>query len=433
VVPLTDVPGIEKIIDIPELRKMMNDLFDVTKIGFALIDLEGNVMVATGWQDICTKFHRVNAETLKNCLESDLELTMGVKEGEYRIYQCKNGLVDIVTPLFIDGKHVANIFTGQFFFAGEGDNDWERFAAQAEKYGFDKGAYLDAFRKAPRWNREKIELLMSFYTKLTSMLSKKGYLNLRLFELLEKEAKIKAELEEYATRMELLAKQRAEQIKDIERLAAIGQTAGMVGHDIRNPLQSMVCDVYYLRKHYSDSEKKDEVIRSLESLQKSIFYINKIVADLQDYARPLKPEVILVDVEELVASILKMIDIPNSVTVEVDVSELPKLKGDPYYLQRALTNLIINSIQAMPDGGVLGICSRMTDGKALLIVSDTGEGIPEEVRNRLFTPMFTTKSKGQGFGLQVTKRLVEALGGAVRFESAKDMGTKFTVELPLTV
>jgi signal transduction histidine kinase len=428
--PPVDAPEVAKILDIPELQKMMDNLFEVTKIGFSLIDLEGNVLVATGWQEICTKFHRRNPQTLKNCLESDLELTKGVGEGEYRIYQCKNGLVDIVTPLFIGGKQVANIFSGQFFFVGEGD-DVDRFFNQAEKYCFNIEDYIAAFKKAPRWDRAHVERIMQFYTKLTNMLSKKGYANLRLLELVDKETKVKCELEEYVTQMEQLAKARAEQLKDTERLAAIGQTAGMVGHDIRNPLQAMVCDVYYMRKHYSDPKRKDEVLLSLDSLQKSIFYINKIVADLQDYARPLKPDVIWVDLEELVSGILKMIEVANSVVVNVDLAALPKLKADPYYLQRALTNLIINAVQAMPTGGVLTINSCTIDGKALVCVSDTGEGIPDKLRDRLFTPMFTTKSKGQGFGLPVTKRLVEALGGAVHFESIKGLGTKFTIELPL--
>ena len=88
----------------------------VTKMGFALIDLKGNVLVGTGWQDICTKFHRVNPQTCKNCVESDLELTRGLENGEIRLYKCKNNMWDVVTPLFIGDKHVANVFFGQFFF-----------------------------------------------------------------------------------------------------------------------------------------------------------------------------------------------------------------------------------------------------------------------------------------------------------------------------
>ncbi len=132
---------IANIIDVPKLQATMNNLYEVTKMGFALIDLKGNVLVGTGWQDICTKFHRVNPNTCKNCIESDIELTSGLKNGEIRLYKCKNNMWDVVTPLFIGGNHVANVFFGQFFFEDE-KVDRALFVAQAEKYGFNKEEYL---------------------------------------------------------------------------------------------------------------------------------------------------------------------------------------------------------------------------------------------------------------------------------------------------
>jgi signal transduction histidine kinase len=100
-------------------------------------------------------------------------------------------------------------------------------------------------------------------------------------------------------------------------------------------------------------------------------------------------------------------------------------------LQRILTNLTNNAIQAMPNGGKLNISASSKNGKATITVQDTGEGVPEEVRSKLFTPLITTKSKGQGFGLAVVKRLTEGLGGTVTFESEVGKGTKFTIELPI--
>ncbi|HSQ49457.1 MAG TPA: PocR ligand-binding domain-containing protein, partial [Candidatus Deferrimicrobiaceae bacterium] len=100
------------LIDVQALQSMMDDLYAVSKIGFALIDLRGNVLAANGWQDICAKFHRVNPQSLWNCLESDLILTQGVSQGEFRTYKCKNNLWDIVTPIVIGNKHVGNLFSG---------------------------------------------------------------------------------------------------------------------------------------------------------------------------------------------------------------------------------------------------------------------------------------------------------------------------------
>ena len=107
------------LIDAPALQSMMDDLYAVTKIGFAIIDLKGNVLVSNGWQDICTKFHRVNPQTIWNCLESDILLSKGVARGEFRTYKCKNNMYDIVTPIIIGNRHVGNLFSGQFFFDDE--------------------------------------------------------------------------------------------------------------------------------------------------------------------------------------------------------------------------------------------------------------------------------------------------------------------------
>ena len=110
---------LSNIIDVDRLQATMDHLYKITEMGFALIDLKGKVLVGTGWQDICTKFHRVNPVTCKNCIESDLELTKGLENGEIRLYKCKNNMWDVVTPLFIGENHVGNVFFGQFFFEDE--------------------------------------------------------------------------------------------------------------------------------------------------------------------------------------------------------------------------------------------------------------------------------------------------------------------------
>ena len=242
-------------------------------------------------------------------------------------------------------------------------------------------------------------------------------------------------LEEYATQMEELANQRLEKLKNAERLAAIGATAGMVGHDIRNPLQAITSDIFLAKTDLAstpESEEKKNIQESLDEIEKNVDYINKIVADLQDYARPLSPKLEEINLEQTVHSVLANINIPGNVTVKHSIRrEFPKLKLDQSYIQRILTNLSNNAIQAMPKGGKLTISAVTKNGKAIISVEDTGEGIPEGFRNKLFTPLATTKSKGQGFGLSVVKRLTEGMGGTVTFESEVGKGTKFTIELPI--
>ena len=242
-------------------------------------------------------------------------------------------------------------------------------------------------------------------------------------------------LEENNKNLEKLVEERTKQLKDSERLAAIGATAGMVGHDIRNPLQAITSDIYLVKTDlasFPETEEKKNVQESLSEIEKNIYYINKIVADLQDFARPLTPKIEEIDFEKTVHSALAHLNIPGNVTVKHSIrKDFPKLKADPTYIQRILTNLSNNALQAMPNGGKLTITAVAKNGKAIISIEDNGEGIPENVRSKLFTPLITTKSKGQGFGLSVVKRFTEALGGTVTFESEIGKGTKFIIELPL--
>lgn len=242
-------------------------------------------------------------------------------------------------------------------------------------------------------------------------------------------------LEEYANQMEELAKQRLEKLKDSERLAAIGATAGMVGHDIRNPLQSITGDLYLARAsaaNLPESEDKATIIESLEETEKSIDYINKIVQDLQDYARPLNPKNEDSYLEQIIEKIIAKNSVPDNIDVSVEIAEeASKIIADAYYLNRILYNLVTNAIQAMPNGGKLTIRAYREAEDTVIAVEDSGVGIPQSVQEKMFTLMFTTKSKGQGFGLPVVKRMAESLGGTVTFESQEGKGTEFIVRLPI--
>ena len=242
-------------------------------------------------------------------------------------------------------------------------------------------------------------------------------------------------LEEYANQMESLANQRAAQLKDAERLAAIGATAGMVGHDIRNPLQAIVSDVFLAKSEIAgtpDSEQKKMTLESLEEIEKNADYINKIVQDLQDYARPLNPKIEESDLKQIIEAMISKNGLPKNIKVKVKIEDnARKIKADSYYINRILYNLVTNSVQAMPHGGKLTIEARKEAEDILLSIKDTGVGIPKNIQEKMFTLMFTTKSKGQGFGLPVVKRMAESLGGKVTFISEEGKGTTFTVRLPL--
>jgi PAS domain S-box-containing protein len=247
-----------------------------------------------------------------------------------------------------------------------------------------------------------------------------------------------ARIEQYNRHLEIMVEERTKQLKEAERLAAIGATAGMVGHDIRNPLQAMISDVFLAKSDLEsmpEGEAKEGLKESLIGIEKNIAYINKIVADLQDYARPLKPELVeVVDFCSVIQEIVDSANIPSDIDISLSCNrELPKLKIELTFLKRILLNLITNAVQAMPNGGKLEIAAFEKNCKLVISVQDTGVGISDDVKPKIFLPMMSTKAKGQGLGLAVVKRLVEAQGGTINFKSEAEEGTIFTVELPFHI
>jgi PAS domain S-box-containing protein len=245
---------------------------------------------------------------------------------------------------------------------------------------------------------------------------------------------IERKLEEHTKNLEKLVDERTKQLKDAERLATIGQTAGMIGHDIRNPLQAIVGELFLIKQDVDsspDSQYKRNTQESLGTIQEQIDYVNKIISDLQDYARPLKPELVEVDLRYVIPQLLSTVNVPNNIKAVAECDKkLPKLNLDLTFLKRILVNLATNAIQAMPNGGKLTIRTFEEGDNVSILTADTGVGIPEEVKPKVFQPLMTTKSKGQGFGLAVVKRLVEAQGGTITFESKVGVGTQFKIAFP---
>ena len=218
-----------------------------------------------------------------------------------------------------------------------------------------------------------------------------------------------------------------------QRMAAIGETAGMVGHDIRNPLQSITSDIYLARTELAstpESEEKKNALESLQEIEKNLEYINKIVSDLQDYAKTINPIVQKTDLEALCKELLGK-NVPKNIEASCTVESNSKtIMIDGTILKRIVGNLVSNAIQAMPNGGKLILSAHQEGSEIVIAVGDTGSGIPDIIKPKLFTPLFTTKSKGQGLGLAVVKRMTEALGGTISFESQEGKGTTFIMRLP---
>ncbi|GAB1257517.1 diguanylate cyclase [Aurantivibrio plasticivorans] len=188
------------IFDIPRLTKLCESYTQTNGVVTALLDLEGNVHVKSGWQDICTQFHRVHPVSSKRCTESDTVLAEQLSEGQqYNVYCCKNGLVDVAVPVIIDGEHVANFFTGQFFFEPPDQN---RFIKQGKELGFDLIPYVDALQKVPTFREQDIKKIMAFLVNLAQIIGEMGKAKLELLELRKEDQKTLNQLQQARHQLE---------------------------------------------------------------------------------------------------------------------------------------------------------------------------------------------------------------------------------------
>jgi len=183
------------VIDAPTLQEMMNDYYALTGIGIGILDLNGSVLVGTGWQDICVKFHRAVPESCAFCHESDISLSSNVPPGTFKECRCKNGMWDISTPIMLGERHIGNIFLGQFLYDDE-EPDYELFRSQALRFGYDEAEYLAALDRVPRWSREKVLRALGFYAKLARMISESNYNNVILADTLTRREQTEDKLRE---------------------------------------------------------------------------------------------------------------------------------------------------------------------------------------------------------------------------------------------
>ncbi|MBC8015956.1 MAG: diguanylate cyclase [Sporomusaceae bacterium] len=175
-----------EMVDISSLQRLMDNLYEASGIPSGIVDKDLNVLTASGWQDICLKFHRVHPETLKNCKESDDYIAKGLQVGPYVGHQCKNGMLDYACPIIVEGEYLATLFLGQFFFKPPEE---DVFRQQARKYGFDEEAYITALRKVPIIKEEQVALILNFFVELAKLMADIGLRSvkqLEMFNLLQK-------------------------------------------------------------------------------------------------------------------------------------------------------------------------------------------------------------------------------------------------------
>ncbi len=236
-------------------------------------------------------------------------------------------------------------------------------------------------------------------------------------------------------RMELELREAQEKLIRSERLAAIGQLAGGVGHELRNPLGAIKNAVYYIKGKVAKSElaqKEPRVMEFLNIMDDEINTSNKIINDLLGFSRVGKPSVSPTQINHVIDDALSRTPIPESIKLVKKLgAKLPQVEIDASQIQQVLVNIISNAVQAMPEGGKLIIGTREKEGFLEVEIADTGCGIPQEAIGKIFDSLFTTKAKGIGLGLAVCKAIIDRHEGKIEVKSQVGKGTTFITKLPL--
>ena len=236
---------------------------------------------------------------------------------------------------------------------------------------------------------------------------------------------VQQKLAEQSRHLEDLVEERTRDLKDAqslliraEKLATLGELAGGVGHELRNPL-AVISNVVYLLKN-SLPKSDANLLEYVEMIETETHNASSIINDLLDYSRIQPTEKEPTALSEIVAGLLAKLSIPQNVTVENMLpADLPNVKVNGQQVEMIFTNLISNAIEAMPKGGKLNISARVRGDNLTVSVTDTGVGIPHKDMKKIFEPLYTTKPRGIGLGLAITSRLAELNNIKIRVKSRK--------------
>jgi len=220
--------------------------------------------------------------------------------------------------------------------------------------------------------------------------------------------------------------------KEADRLAAVGQLAAGLAHEIRHPLASIEGAINVLANPRSPDDLQDE-FRGI--LKKECHRLGVLLTELLHFSRPSKPKLQKISIAACIEDVIHLAKssfATPGTEIEADVAAgMPMIECDEEQMKRALLNLIINGVQSTPIGGHVKVAAYVEDSHFVLVVSDDGPGIPKDMRSRIFDPFFTTRESGTGLGLAVVQQIVRQHGGAVEVGSANSTGASFTIRIPI--
>ncbi|MBF0170792.1 MAG: PocR ligand-binding domain-containing protein [Nitrospinae bacterium] len=408
------------LIDFGQMNALFSRFLDVIGLPVAIIDLQGRVLASSRWQRLCLEFHRAEPRTLAQCMESDVSLSRQMAEGkEYALYRCKNGLTDCATPIVVEGRHIANLFIGQFLLA---EPDHSFFRGQRERYGFDRAAYEAALKEVPIVDEARLPAILDLIGGVARLIAAQS--------LAEKRAQADRQNVE-----RLVAERTAELQAANKELESFSYS---VSHDLRSPLNLMTGFAGLLMKRHGESlppEGRELLGHVIDAADR----MGRLITDLLSFGRSRHADMILmpVDMNGLVAEVVEELR-PGwgEREVVVTVGDLPPVEGDWSMLHQVVTNILSNAVKftgARPRAEI-SVQGERVEGKGVYRFSDNGVGFDRANADRIFSVFrrFHTQSAfpGTGVGLALVKRIVERHGGTVEIESAPDRGTTVTVTLP---
>ena len=258
--------------------------------------------------------------------------------------------------------------------------------------------------------------------------------------LTDEKRRLEQEIKRYAEELEMRVAERTAELVEThkrlvqqERIAALGRAAAQVAHEVKNPLAGLLLYTLHLKSKLGESAKSEVVL--VDKIVDTINYLTGRVEQILGFARPLNLTRSSGNLNRVVNDVLELLQpqiTANKIDVRLSLSEKASSGMiDESSMRGALMNLILNAIEAMPNGGRLSVTSDRTDDTLHLEIIDTGRGISEEVAKNIFEPFYTTKQQGLGLGMPYAKKIIEQHGGAISVDSRPDEGTKLSIELPL--
>ena len=445
---------IENIINIDRFQQLMTKYTNSINLATAIIKTDGEILVASGWQEICTNFHRVNSETCKKCIESDVALANELSKGQkFNMYKCLNGMVDVAVPIYIDKQHVANLFTGQFLMENP---DIELFKTQAKNYNFDEKKYLKALSKVSVISDEEVKKIIDFLLELSMILGESGLTQLKLQNLTENQEDIikkrthELEVSQQATLKMMEKEEEARKIaenanirlkeimEDLKRSnEELEQFAYVASHDLQEPLRMVSSFTQLLANKYRGKidSKADTYINyavdganRMQSLINNLLEFSRISTRGKDFELVNTNEVLKMAKNNLISQI----KVNNAIVTN---DELPIVFADKEQLSRVFQNLMANAIKFKGNSNpVIHISAERKDGNWQFKFSDNGIGIDEKYSNKIFVIFQRLHSRkeyeGNGIGLSICKRIINRHYGDIWFESKINQGTTFYFTLP---